>query len=111
MQSTRLMELADQLLAEARGVGNGRRASTLFGQRERHLRQTVIALTESQRLGEHNSPGEATLQVLRGRVSLTTPTQTWTGTAGDLVLIASERHDLVAVEDSAVLLTVVTAAT
>jgi quercetin dioxygenase-like cupin family protein len=108
MQSTRLTELAEQLLADARGAGTGRQARALVAPGEHRLRQTLIALTEGRRLGEHNSPGEATLQVLRGRVTLTTPTQTWSGATGDLVPIPPERHDLVAAEDSVVLLTVVT---
>jgi len=111
MQSTPLTELADRLLAEAQGHTSGRRASTLFDQPRPHqLRQTVLALTAGHSLGEHNSPGEATLQVIRGRVELSTPTETWTGTAGDLLLIGPDRHDLRAIEDSAVLLTVVNGA-
>jgi quercetin dioxygenase-like cupin family protein len=109
MQSTHLAELADQLLASARAERNGRSAHTLFGGREHRLRQTVIALTAGHRLAEHNSPGEATLQVLRGQAQLITATQQWTGRVGDHVIIVPERHELLAVEDTAVLLTVVSA--
>jgi quercetin dioxygenase-like cupin family protein len=107
MQSTHLADLAGQLLATARAERSGRSAHTLFGRREHRLRQTVIALTAGHRLAEHNSPGEATLQVLRGHAQLTTATQQWTGRAGDHVIIAPERHELLAVEDTVVLLTVV----
>lgn len=107
MQSTHLGELADQLLAAARAERSGRSAHTLLGGREHSLRQTVIALTAGHRLAEHNSPGEATLQVLRGQAQLITASQQWTGRAGDHVTIAPERHELLAVEDTAVLLTVV----
>ena len=106
MESVQLLELADGLLAEARAADNGRRARTLFGRPGHRLRQTLLALAAGQALGEHNSPGEATLQVVRGQVRLDTGGQTWTGTAGDVVLIPPDRHDLVALEDSAVLLTV-----
>jgi quercetin dioxygenase-like cupin family protein len=82
MQSIRLHELADELLITARGAHSGRSADALFGRHEHKLRQTVIALIAGQRLAEHNSAGEATLQVLRGRAELTTPTQQWTGQAG-----------------------------
>jgi quercetin dioxygenase-like cupin family protein len=108
MHSTHLDTLANELLTAARGARSGRSAHTLFGRHEHKLRQTVIALIAGQRLAEHNSPGEATLQVLRGRAQLTTPTQQWTGQAGDHV-ISLERHELLAVEDTAVLLTVVSA--
>ncbi len=106
MESTHLAELADKLLAEARTARSGRSAHTLFGRQEHSLRQTVIALVGGRSLAEHNSPGEATLQVLRGEARLTTPTQTWTGGAGDHVIIPPERHELTALEDAAVLLTV-----
>jgi quercetin dioxygenase-like cupin family protein len=109
VQSTHLDALADELLTAARAAHSGRSAHTLFGRHEHKLRQTVIALIAGQRLAEHNSPGEATLQILRGRAQLTTPTQQWTGHAGDHVIIAPERHELLAVEDTAVLLTVVSA--
>ncbi|MGX6607725.1 LuxR family transcriptional regulator [Micromonosporaceae bacterium Da 78-11] len=109
MQSTHLEALADDLLTTARAASSGRSAHTLFGRHEHRLRQTVIALTAGHRLAEHNSPGEATLQVLRGRAQLITPTQQWTGQAGDHVIIAPERHELLAAEDTVVLLTVVSA--
>jgi quercetin dioxygenase-like cupin family protein len=67
-----LTELADEQLAVARTAGSGRSAHTVHGGHEHALRQTLIALTAGSRLAEHNSPGEATLQVLRGRVRLTT---------------------------------------
>src|SRR5689334_17998711 len=105
MQSTHLAELVDKLLASARAAPGGRSAHTLVGGREHRLRQTVIALSRGHRLGEHDSPGEATLQVMRGQAQLITPTQQWMGRPGDHVVIAPERHELLAVEDTAVLLT------
>lgn len=107
MESTHLNALTGTLLAEARTAPSGRSAHTLFGRHEHALRQTVIALVGGRSLAEHNSPGEATLQVLCGEARLTTPTQVWTGAAGDHVVIAPERHELTAVEDTVVLLTVV----
>ncbi|GAW50761.1 MULTISPECIES: hypothetical protein [unclassified Nocardioides] len=55
---------------------------------------------------EHGSPGEATLQVLHGRVRLHAGDDAWEGAPGDYVLIPPRRHDLTALEDAAVLLTV-----
>jgi quercetin dioxygenase-like cupin family protein len=87
--------------------GPGRAAETVYGGHEHQLRQTVIALTSGSSLSEHESPGEATLQVLSGRVRLTAGDDSWDGRRGDLLLIPPTRHALTADEDAVVLLTVV----
>ena len=58
-------------------------------------------------LDEHENPGEATLYVITGRVELTAGADSWHARTGDLVEIPPVRHGLLAVEDSAVLLTAV----
>ena len=110
MHAASLTALADGQLAAARDASSGRSAVTVFGGREHDLRQTVIALAEGHALGEHESPGEATLQVLQGRVRLSSAEEAWEGQAGDLLVIPPERHDLAALTDSVVLLTVATRA-
>lgn len=107
METVSLTTLSDRLQDEARAAGSGRSAHTVHGGREHHLRQTVIALAAGRLLGEHESPGEATLQVLRGTVRLHAGEQTWDGGAGDLTVIPPVRHDLEAVSDAVVLLSVV----
>jgi quercetin dioxygenase-like cupin family protein len=107
MESTGLTELAARLLGEARTAHSRRAAESVRAGRGHALRQTVIALAAGAELAEHESPGEATLQVLHGRVWLTAGPADWTGGPGDLVVIPPERHALVAVEESVVLLTVV----
>jgi quercetin dioxygenase-like cupin family protein len=51
-------------------ASSGRSSKTVFGCDEHELRQTVIALRAGEELSEQENPGEATLQVLRGRVLL-----------------------------------------
>lgn len=106
METIRLADLAETHLERARTAAAGRSAHTVHGGQDHHLRQTFIALAAGRSLGEHESPGEATLQVVRGSVRLHAGEETWEGEAGDLVLVPARRHDLEAVTDAAVLLTV-----
>ncbi|NDK88812.1 LuxR family transcriptional regulator [Gordonia desulfuricans] len=108
MESSNLPTVVDELITTAHRGHNGRAAQTLHGGSQQRLRQTVIALTAGTELAEHEAPAEATLQVLRGHVTLTAGVRTWQGTDGDLVTIPDERHGLSAQQDSAVLLTVIT---
>ena len=103
-----LTTLADELHAAAKEANAGRAARTVHGGAELTLRQTVIALVAGRGLDEHESPGEATLQVIRGDVRLEGVTSgSLPGTTGDLLTIPDERHSLAADTDSVVLLTVV----
>ncbi len=107
MHPLSLSALVDEHLDAARAAPSGRSARTVHGGHEHALRQTLIALVAGAALGDHSSPGEATLQVMHGRVRLVTATESQEAVAGDLVVIPAERHSLAAVDDSAVLLTVV----
>ena len=106
MESISLGTVVDEQLAAARTANSGRAAHTLHGGHDHFLRQTVIALLAGHELGEHQSPGEATLQVLLGKVRLTVGDDAGEGSAGDYLVIPPARHALLAIEDSAVLLTV-----
>ena len=106
MESISLGTVIDEQLAAARTANSGRAAHTLHGGHDHFLRQTVIALLAGHELGEHQSPGEATLQVLRGKVRLTVGDDAGEGSEGDYLVIPPARHALLAIEDSAVLLTV-----
>lgn len=107
MDALSMTALADAQLNAARGARVGRAAHTVYGGQDCALRQTLLALAEGQRLDEHENPGEATLFVLDGRVQLGTSTGPVEGGTGDFIVIPEERHHLVALEDSVVLLTVV----
>ena len=106
MRPISLSTLVSEHLATARQSTSGRSAHTVHGGHEHSLRQTLIAIAAGRGLDEHESPGEATLQVLYGHVRLASNHETWEGTAGDYIVIPPERHNLIAIDDSAVLLTV-----
>ncbi|BBX60874.1 hypothetical protein MSAS_00480 [Mycobacterium saskatchewanense] len=106
MESISLTGLASEKLAEARQSHSGRAAHTIHGGHAHELRQTVLALLAGHDLAEHDSPGEATLQVLQGHVRLTAGEDAWDGETGDYVVIPAQRHALHAIEDSVVMLTV-----
>ncbi|MCY7400586.1 MAG: cupin domain-containing protein [Nocardioides sp.] len=106
MQHESLTTLVRDHLEKASTASSGRSAHTIHGGHEHVLRQTLIALRGGSSLDEHESPGEATLQVLHGRVTLIAGEESWNGSIGDLMTIPDARHALHAIEDSVVLLTV-----
>jgi len=106
MEKFSLDAIARQQATRAAAASSGRSAETVYGGHEHALRQTVVALTAGSSLDEHESPGEATIQVLRGRIRLTAGEVAWEGRRGDLLVVPDVRHALQALEDSVVLLTV-----
>ena len=106
MNKFSLDAIAREQLTKATSSSSGRSSETVFGGHENVLRQTVVTLRAGAALDEHENPGEATLQVLRGRVTLSAGDVSWEGRAGDLLVIPEVRHSLQAHEDAAVLLTV-----
>ncbi|MGC5362394.1 cupin domain-containing protein [Streptomyces sp. DT24] len=106
MQRFSLEALARQQIGLAASAAGGHTADTVHGGHEKVLRQTVIGMVRGARLAEHENPGEATVQVLHGRVRLTAGDVSWEGRQGDLIIVPDRRHSVEALEDSAVLLTV-----
>ena len=70
------------------------------------LRQTVIALRAGAELGEHESPGPASVLVLRGRVRVVAGETSVSLAAHHVSPVPDRRHSLLAEEDSVVLLSV-----
>jgi quercetin dioxygenase-like cupin family protein len=106
MEKWSLKALADGLLRHALG-GSSRRGTRTVNRGHPHSPcQAMIALGCGQRLDEHHDHGEATVQVLRGRVRVTAGDDVTDGTAGQLMIVPDGRPTVTALEDSVVLLTV-----
>jgi hypothetical protein len=99
MDKVSLIALGRQHLAAAHNASSGRSAHTVCGGHQHALRQTLIALTANTSLDDHESPGEATLQVLYGRVRLTSPDTSWDGRPGDHLVIPGVTEDRTVVGD------------
>jgi quercetin dioxygenase-like cupin family protein len=97
--------LADELLQKATTENAGRAARTLPHPVD-GLRQTVIALREGAELDEHESPGAASLMVIRGRVRLVAGDDGIDLGPHQIAPIPDRRHSLQATEQSVVLLSV-----
>jgi quercetin dioxygenase-like cupin family protein len=106
MRKFSLEALGREHLDRAASSSNGRSATTVFGGHEHVLRQTLIALLAGNSMAEHDSHGDATVIVLRGRVRLHADDDSWDGRTGDMLDIPCTRHSVTAVEDSVILLTV-----
>lgn len=97
--------LAGELLQKATAESAGRAARTLPHPVD-GLRQTLIALRDGAEMHEHESPGAASLMVIRGRVTLVAGDDDVEVGAHQVVPIPDRRHSLRAEEQSVVLLTV-----
>lgn len=106
MELDNLPRLADELLATAREASSGRAAHSVRSGRDLSLRQTLVALAHGRSLDDHVGPGEATLQVMSGRVRLRWEEQAIDLGAGDWIDLPDARHALDATTDAVVLLTV-----
>jgi quercetin dioxygenase-like cupin family protein len=98
--------LAADQLARATTAGSGRSSVTVYGRSGAKLRQTLMALAAGQAMGEHKSPGDASVLCLQGRVLLRAGELQAELGPGDLVAVPPQRHDIQALEPSVLLLTV-----
>jgi len=106
MQKMSLVALAREQQQIAAASTSGRSARTVWGGHEHILRQTLVALIAGSAMSEHENPGEATVQVINGRVRLDAGADQWEARQGDLLFMPPGRHSLHALEDAVVLLTV-----
>jgi quercetin dioxygenase-like cupin family protein len=100
-----LHQLSAELLGRAADE-RARRAASTMPHPVDGLRQTLIALLAGAELGEHESPGPASLLVLQGHVRLLAGDETVEVGAHQFSPIPNRRHSLQADEDSVVLLSV-----
>jgi quercetin dioxygenase-like cupin family protein len=106
MEKWSLQALADGLLRHALSGSSRRGTRTVNRGHPRSPGQAMIALGCGQRLEEHGNRGEATVQVLRGRVRVTAGDDVTHGAAGQLLMVPDGRSTVTALEDTVVLLTV-----
>lgn len=105
--SVDLSVLTDELLTAASTSASGRATRVFRAVAGGSLSQLLLVLRDGEALSDHDNPGEALLQVLRGRVRLTAGETAWELGVNAHIAIPQQRHALLALEDSAVLLTVV----
>ncbi|HSI93191.1 MAG TPA: cupin domain-containing protein [Jiangellaceae bacterium] len=106
MDVSSINTLSDDQLVAAQAAESGRSSTTVYGRSGARLRQTLIALDAGRVLGEHKSPGDASVFCLRGRIRLRTNDSQIELGPGELVAVPAQRHDVAAVEPSVLLLTV-----
>ena len=106
MDKLSLEAKARELAKKAAESSSGRAADTIFGGHEKRMQQTVVALREGVEMAEHESPGEATLLVISGRLRLVAGEVTWPGRAWDYLVVPNAPHSVEAETDTTFVLTV-----
>ncbi len=106
MDKLSLQAKARELANKASESTSGRAADTVFGGHEKRMRQTVVALREGAEMAEHESPGEATLLVISGRLRLVAGDTSWQGREWDYLVVPNVPHRVEAESDTTFVLTV-----
>lgn len=98
------------LAAEARALRDSPRASGRVTKALIHnpdLRSILMVLDRGAQLAEHDAPGSLMIQVLDGRVVIRVLGSTFTLTGGQVLAIDRDvAHAVLALDDSAILLTI-----
>jgi quercetin dioxygenase-like cupin family protein len=106
MDVTSMNEVAADQLGKAVSTESGRSSVTVYSRPGARLRQTLMALAAGRVMGEHKSPGDASLLCLQGRILVHAGDAVAELGPGDLVAVPPQRHDVEALEPSVLLLTV-----
>ena len=106
MDVAAINQLAAELLVKAASADSGRSSVTVYSRSGARLRQTLMALAAGRMMGEHKSPGDASLLCLQGRVLLRAGDAEVELGPGGLVAVPPQRHDIEALEPSVLLLSV-----
>ena len=105
----RLAEQLDRLKQEPTWRERGRNAITLT--KEPGLRLVLMVLSQRTKISEHQAAGPLTLHVLSGSVTFRTRDRADTLGAGELIVLeAAIDHEVEALQESVVLLTLAGAA-
>lgn len=107
MSSVDLNALGSEVLQRAADSPNGHATQLVHSASDVGLAQVLLAIREGHEFADHANPGEATLQVLSGRMRLTAEDEGWTVSAGEVVVIPHRRHAVLAEKDSVAILTIV----
>ncbi|GAA2029848.1 hypothetical protein GCM10009720_07160 [Yaniella flava] len=98
-------DLEQQKLMDNARTATARRAgSTIF--HGDGLRQTMVALLQDAELSDHESPPEAFIHVLQGKITVNGNGRSWNIIMGQLLPVPPERHSVTALEDTVLTLTV-----
>ncbi len=106
MDKLSLQAKARELANKASESTSGRAADTVFGGHEKRMRQTVVALREGAEMAEHESPGEATLLVISGRLRLVAGDTSWQGREWNYLVVPNVPRRVEAESDTTFVLTV-----
>jgi quercetin dioxygenase-like cupin family protein len=106
MDVASMNEAAADQLEKAVSTESGRSSVTVYSRPGARLRQTLMALAAGRVMGEHKSPGDASLLCLQGRIVVHAGDSVVELGPGDLVAVPPQRHDVEALEPSVLLLTV-----
>lgn len=100
-----LLKAEDETLRErAAGAASGRAAKTLA--KEGRLRALLIALNRGTVLNQHHTDGPVSIQCLRGNVAITVGDESTELTSGGLLILAARvQHEVKALRDSSILIT------
>lgn len=99
MEKQALGQVADQQL-EAAGSKGGLSTALLVQGENSTVFQVLLALTRGGVLDDHDNPGDATLQVVRGRMRLSVGDEALDLDEGDYVVIPHVVHRVEGLTDS-----------